>query len=87
MEVAYVIDLTVGEGAVALVAIHAGIPYAGVALTGGHASPLWTHIHNAAFHDAALEGDELYGSEIVLSLRGKSRKCVSLGEVGKKARC
>ena len=82
-EVGAVIDLTAGDGAVAMAAIRAGCPYAGVALTDAHVTELRKHLHKTAFQAAATEGDELYDADLVLSLRGKSRKRMTLEDVDK----
>ena len=82
-EVGAVIDLTAGDGAVAMAAIRAGCPYTGVALTDAHVTELRKHLHKTAFQAAATEGDELYDADLVLSLRGKSRKRMTLEDVDK----
>ena len=53
-----------------------------VTLTDAHSNQLRKHIHIAAFRVADVEDDQLYDPELVLSLRGKSRKRMSLREVG-----
>ena len=82
-EVGAVIDLTAGDGAVAMAALRAGCAYTGVTLTDAHAVELRKHLHKTAFQAAATEGDELYDADLVLSLRGKSRKRMTLEDVDK----
>ncbi len=43
-----VIDLTAGDGAVAMASLRAGCPYVGVALTDTHATELRKRVHNTA---------------------------------------
>ena len=75
------IDLTAGDGAVAMASLRAGCPYVGVTLTDTHATELRKHVHNTAFQAAATEGDDMYDADLVLALRGKSRKRMTLEEV------
>ena len=79
------IDLTVGDGAVAMASLRAGCPYVGVALTDTHATELRKHVHNTAFQVAATEGDDMYDADHVLALLGKCRKRMTLEEVAKQA--
>jgi hypothetical protein len=76
-----VIDLTAGDGAVAMASLRAGCPYVGVTLTDTHATELRKHVRNTAFQAAATEGDDMYDADLVLALRGKSRKRMTLEEV------
>jgi hypothetical protein len=80
-QVGAVIDLTAGDGAVAMASLRAGCPYVGVTLTDTHATELRKHVHNTAFQAAATEGDDMYDADLVLALRGKSRKRMTLEEV------
>ena len=84
-QVGAVIDLTAGDGAVAMASLRAGCPYVGVPLTDTHATELRKHVHNTAFQAAATEGDDMYDADLVLALRGKSRKRMTLEEVAKQA--
>ena len=79
------IDLTAGDGAVAMASLRAGCPYVGVTLTDTHATELRKHVHNTAFQAAATEGDDMYDADLVLALRGKSRKRMTLEEVAMQA--
>ena len=83
LEVGAVIDLTAGDGAVAMAALRAGCPYVGVTLTDAHATELRKHLYKTAFQAAATEGDTLYDADLVLALRGKSRKRMTLEDVDK----
>ena len=56
-------------------------PYVGVTLTDTHATEVWKHVHNTAFQAAATEGDDMYDADLVLALRGKSRKRMTVEEV------
>ena len=78
-----VIDLTAGYGAVAMASLRAGCPYVGVTLTDTHATELRKHVHNTACQAAATEGDDMYDADLVRTLRGKSRKRMTLEEVAK----
>jgi len=78
-----VIDLTAGDGAVAMAALRAGCPYTGVTLTDAHATELRKYLHKTAFQAAVTEGDELYDADLVLSFRGKSRKRMTLDDLDK----
>ena len=78
-----VIDLTAGDGAVAMAALRAGCPYTGVTLTDAHTTELRKYLHKTAFQAAVTEGDELYDTDLVLSFRGKSRKCMTLDDLDK----
>ena len=84
-QVGAVIDLTAGDGAVAMASLRAGCPYVGVTLTDTHATELRKHVHNTAFQAAATEGDDMYDADLVLALRGKSRKRMTLEEVAMQA--
>ena len=53
-----VIDLTAGDGAVAMAALRAGCPYTGVTLTDPHTTELRKYLHKTAFQVAVTEGDE-----------------------------
>jgi hypothetical protein len=80
-QVGAVIDLTAGDGVVAMASLRVGCPYVGVTLTDTHATELRKHVHNTAFQAAATEGDDMYDADLVLALRGKSRKRMTLEEV------
>jgi len=79
-DIGAVIDLTAGDGAAALAAIRSGCPYAGVTITDAHATELRQHLYEAAFQAATTEGDSLYDADLVLALRGKTRKRLTLAE-------
>ena len=66
-----------------MAAIRAGCAYTGVTLSDVHAKELRKHIHMAAFQAAAAEGDPLYDPDLVLSLRQKTRKRMTLDQVEK----
>ena len=78
-----VIDLTPGDGVVAMAALRAGCPYTGVTLTDAHATELRKYLHKTAFQAAVTEGDELYDADLVLSFRGESRKRMTLDDLDK----
>ena len=54
-------------------------------MTDTHATELRKHVHNTAFQAAATEGDDMYDADLVLALRGKSRKRMTLEDVAKPA--
>ena len=84
-EVGVVIDLTAGDGAAALAALRAGLTYTGVTLSAAHSTELRKYLYMAALQAAATEGDPLYDMDLVLSLRQKSRKRMTLDELDKQA--
>ena len=84
-EVGAVIDLTAGDGAAALAALRAGLAYTGVTLSAAHSTELRKYLYMAALQAAATEGDPLYDMDLVLSLRQKSRKRMTLDELDKQA--
>jgi len=80
-----VIDLTAGDGAAALAALRAGLAYTGVTLSAAHSTELRKYLYTAALQAAATEGDPLYDVDLVLSLRQKSRKRMTLDAFDKQA--
>jgi len=84
-EVGAVIDLTAGDGAAALAALRAGLAYTGVTLSAAHSTELPRYLYTAALQAAATEGDPLYDVDLVLSLRQKSRKRMTLDAFDKQA--
>lgn len=68
-----VIDLTAGDGSLALAAMRAGKPYIGLTLTEKHKSCLWQHLERRYFNEMVDVTSSLYNPVLKDALTAGSK--------------